>query len=41
MFAYNTIDEALEDLRAGKEIQKEYIIPAKLVDSSNIDEYLK
>ena len=33
--------KALEDLRAGKEIQKEYIIPAKLVDSSNIDEYLK
>ena len=33
--------KVLEELKAGNKVEKEYIIPAKLVDISNVDQYLK
>lgn len=33
--------EMLEDVKAGKEVDKEYIVPAVLVTKDNVDEYMK
>lgn len=31
----------LEDVKAGKEVEKEYVVPAVLVTKDNVDEYMK